>query len=192
MAPFTSVVAEYQHHLSSCHPQVKPASLTRLVYCHRSSCGHFASHSHPKRPPPSVLECFNVRRQNSAGTSQDYQTTAKLLQEPPRRACSKGSDCSEACGQHQEEQKNHSSKNEAGSAKIDKCPESSLQTALAERCLSARTKSLLPTSMEARTGIATVTAAPTMASMHAWMRPNLCFGDTSLSSLLPTVSSNCL
>lgn len=38
----------------------------------------------------------------------------------------------------------------------------------------------------------TATAAPTMASMQAWMRPDLYFGDISLSSLLLTVSSESL
>ena len=36
-------------------------------------------------------------RQNSADTSQGCQMITELLQEPPSEACSKGSDCSEAC-----------------------------------------------------------------------------------------------
>ena len=51
---------EYQHHLSSCHHRVKATSLPRLVYRHRHSCGHVASDLHPRRPPPSVLDCCTV------------------------------------------------------------------------------------------------------------------------------------
>ena len=61
MVPSTSSAAdEYQHHLLSCHPRVKATSLPRLVYRHRPSCGHVASNSHPRHPPPSVLDCFTV------------------------------------------------------------------------------------------------------------------------------------
>ncbi len=58
--------------------------------------------------------------------------------------------------------------------------------------LSTRTGSLLPMSIEARIGKAIATAALTMASMRAWMRPDLYFGDISLWSLLLTVSSKSL
>ena len=54
--------------------------------------------------PSVAVAGYHGGRQNSPGTSQDYQATPELLQEPPPRACSKGSDCSEACGQHQKKQ----------------------------------------------------------------------------------------
>jgi len=69
-----------------------------------------------------------------------------------------------------------------------KAPRTTWTGMTTERRLSTRIVTSLPTTMEARTVIATATVELTMASMQAWMRPDLCFGDTSLSSLLPTAS----
>lgn len=102
--------------------------------------------------PSAAVTSHYGRRQNSAGTSQGYPTATELLQEPPPGACSKGSDCPEACRQHQEKQRSLLKKwsrlailkpryscittTDQSTARfcseIDECPESFVQNALAE------------------------------------------------------------